>query len=152
MALTVLPLAKLKECAGEERTSDWLEITQEMINGFADCTGDHNFIHVDPERAKTGPFGGTVAHGFLTLSLLSRLAATAIWLPEGVKDVLNYGLNRVRFIRPVPSGSRIRSVMKLAGVEEREHGRVLITIHHTLLVEGSDMPALTAEWLSLCLT
>jgi acyl dehydratase len=152
MALTVLPLAKLKEAVGEVRTSDWLEITQEMINSFADCTNDHNFIHVDPERARTGPFGRTIAHGFLTLSLVSRLAATCIWLPEGVKDVLNYGLNRVRFIRPVPSGSRIRSVMKLDGAEEKGNGRVLITIHHTVLVEGSDEPALTAEWLGLCLT
>ncbi len=152
MALTVLPLAKLKDCIGEEKESDWIEITQERINLFADCTDDHNFIHVDPEQAKSGPFGRTVAHGFLTLSLLSRLAATGIWLPEGVKDVLNYGFNRVRFINPVPSGSRIRSVMKLAAVEEKENGRVLVTVNHSVRVEGSDRPALTAEWLSLCLT
>ncbi len=152
MTITVLPVAKLKECIGEERTSDWLEITQERINLFADSTDDHNFIHVDPERAKSGPFGRTVAHGFLTLSLLSHLAATGMWIPEGVKDVINYGFNRVRFIDPVPSGSRIRSSMKLAGVEEKENGRVLITISHTVRVEGSDRAALTAEWLSLCLT
>ncbi|HOT45086.1 MAG TPA: MaoC family dehydratase [Spirochaetota bacterium] len=152
MALTVLPLAQLKESIGEERASDWLKITQEMINSFADCTDDHNFIHVDPERARSGPFGRTIAHGFLTLSLVSRLAATGIWLPEGVKEVLNYGLNRVRFIRPVPSGSQIRSVMKLAGVEEKGNGRVLIAIHHRVFVEGSEKPALTAEWLGLCLT
>lgn len=152
MALTVLPPSRLKELIGEEKESGWLEVTQERIDRFADCTDDRNFIHIDPERAKSGPFGGTIAHGFLTLSLLSRLAASGIWLPEGVKDVINYGFNRVRFMNPVPSGSRIRSVMKLAGVEERENGRVLITVSHTVMVEGSDRPALTAEWLGLCLT
>lgn len=152
MTITVAPLETLKQSIGEERVSEWLEINQERINLFADCTDDHNIIHVDPERAASGPFGGTVAHGFLTLSLLSRLAATVMWLPEGVKDVLNYGLNRVRFIKPVPTGSRIRSVMKLAAVEEREKGKILIVINHTVVIEGSDKPVLTAEWLSLCLT
>jgi Acyl dehydratase len=149
MTITVLPVAELKKHIGEEKKSDWLEITQERINRFADCTEDHQFIHVNPEMAKTGPFGRTVAHGFLTLSLLTRLSSAGTWIPEGTKAAINYGFNKIRFINPVPSGSKIQSVMKLTNVEEKENGRVLITITHTVSVEGADKPALIAEWLSM---
>jgi acyl dehydratase len=149
MTITVLPVSELKKRIGEEKESDWLEITQERINQFADCTEDHQYIHVNPEKAKSGPFGRTVAHGFLTLSLLTRLASTGSWIPEGIKAAINYGFNKVRFISPVPSGSRIRSVMKLTGVEEKENGRVLLTVTHTVNVEGADKPSLIAEWLSM---
>ncbi len=152
MAMTVLPVDELKKMIGDEKTSDWIEITQERINLFADCTEDHQFIHVDPEKAKNGPFGRTVAHGFLTLSLLTRLSASGIWIPEGVKAVINYGFDRVRFIDPVPSGSRIRTVMRLAGVEEKDGGRVLVTVTHTVSVEGAAKPSLVADWLFMFLT
>ncbi len=152
MPVTVLPVQKLKESIGEEKTTDWIEISQDRINRFADCTEDRQFMHVDPELAKKGPFGTTVAHGFLTLALLTPLSTTNIWVPEGTKSVINYGFNKIRFFNPVPSGSRIRSVMKLAGVEEKENGRVLVTMSHTVSAEGSDKPALVAEWLFMFIT
>jgi acyl dehydratase len=152
MRVTILPVETLIKHIGEERKSDWLEITQERINMFADCTEDHQFIHVDPEKARTGPFGRTIAHGFLTLSLLTRLASAGTWIPEGTKAAINYGFNRIRFINPVPSGSKIQSVMKLAGVEKKEGGKVLVTVTHTVSVEGADKPSLIAEWLSMFLT
>ncbi|TFH41051.1 MAG: MaoC family dehydratase [Chrysiogenales bacterium] len=152
MSMTVLPVEDLKALIGEEKQSDWIEITQERINLFANCTEDHQFIHVDPEKAKSGPFGTTVAHGFLTLSLLTRLSASGIWIPEGVKAVINYGFNKVRFIDPVPSGSKIRSTMKLSNVEEKEGGKVLTTVTHTVFVEGATKPSLVAEWLFMFLT
>jgi acyl dehydratase len=149
MSNTVPPVAKLKERIGEERKSDWIEITQERINRFADCTEDHQFIHVDPERAKTGPFGRTIAHGFLTLSLLPRFSSAGPWAPEGIKASINYGLNKVRFVDPVPSGSKVRDTMKLTGVEEKENGRILVTVTHTVNVEGSEKPAMVAESLAM---
>jgi acyl dehydratase len=152
MGMTVLPVEKLKSCIGEEKKSDWMEITQEKINQFADCTDDHQFIHVDPEAAKKGPFGRTIAHGFLSLSLLTRLSAAGTWIPAGIKAAINYGFNKVRFVNPVPSGSKIQDTMKLTGVEEKENGKVLVTVTHTVSVEGSDKPALVAEWLTMFLT
>jgi acyl dehydratase len=152
MAFTVLPPAELMKHIGEEKTSDWIEISQERINDFARCTEDHNYIHVDPEKAKTGPFGQTVAHGFLTLSMLSRMAATGTWIPEGATMSINYGFNRIRFIDPVPSGSRIRMVMKLTGLEKKENGKMLMTVTLTVSAENAEKPALIAEWLTLYLT
>jgi acyl dehydratase len=149
MAITVMPLERLKQCIGEEKTTEWIEITQDRIDRFADCTEDRNFIHVDPARAKNGPFGCTVAHGFLILSLLSHLSASGIWIPEGITSAVNYGFDRVRFVKPVPSGSRIRSIMKLAGVDEKEGGKILVAVSHAVFAEGSEKPALIAEWISL---
>ncbi len=152
MAISVMPLARLKECIGNEKTSDWIEITQERINLFADCTDDHNYIHTDLERAKSGPYGCTIAHGFLTLSLLARLAASGIWIPEGIKSAVNYGFDRVRFINPVLSGSRIRSIMKLSDVTEKDNGKILVTVSHTVRAESMDRPALIADWISMFLS
>lgn len=152
MEMTMLPVEELKKCIGEEKKSDWLEITQERINLFADCTDDHQFLHVDPEAARKGPFGRTIAHGFLSLSLLTRLSASGTWVPSGTKAAINYGFNKVRFMNPVPSGSKIQDTMKLTGVEEKEKGKVLLTVTHTVRTEGSDRPALVAEWLYLFLT
>jgi acyl dehydratase len=149
--ITVLPVEELKKRIGEEKKSDIIEITQERINRFADCTDDHLFLHVDPERAKNGPFGVTVAHGFLTLSMLTRLAAGEVWAPQGMKVALNYGFNKVRFVNPVPSGSKIQDSIKLLDVEEKEDGNVLITSSHTVAVVGADKPALIAEWIGLYL-
>ncbi len=149
MGFTVLPVEKLKECIGEIKHSEWLEITQERIDQFAGCTDDRNYIHVDREKAKSGPFGTTVAHGFLTLSLLTRLSASGTWIPEGIKAAVNYGFDRVRFMSPVPSGSRIQSTMELTGVEEKERGRILIKVTHTVHAEGSEKPALVADWVTM---
>lgn len=151
MGITMLPVEELKKCIGEEKKSDWLDVTQERINRFADCTDDHQFLHVDPEAAKKGPYGRTIAHGFLTLSLLTRLSASGTWIPAGTTAAINYGFNRVRFVGPVPSGSKIQDTMKLTAVEEKEKGKVLLTVTHAVSVEGSDKPALVAEWLYMFL-
>src|SRR5271157_2877165 len=144
---------KFKEHIGEEKTTNWIEVTQARINNFADCTEDHQYIHVDIEKAKKGPFGRTIAHGFLTLSLLPAFSYTTNWLSEKINATsVNYGLNKVRFINPVPSGSKVRDVIKLANVEEKEKGRILLTSTHTIYIEGIEKPALIAEALSMIIT
>ncbi|GAA2774522.1 MaoC family dehydratase [Saccharopolyspora taberi] len=127
-------------------TSDWLTITQEQVGLFADATLDHQWIHLDTERAAQGPFGGTIAHGYLTLSLLSALNAQ-IYRFEGVKMGINYGLNKVRFPAPVPVGSRIRCHSELADVTETANG-LQLTINATIEIEGGEKPACVAESLS----
>lgn len=127
-------------------SSDWLSISQEQVDQFAEATHDHQWIHVDPERAEQGPFGGTIAHGFLTLSLLSHLNAQTYRF-EGVKMGINYGLNKVRFPSPVRVGSRVRSHTELADVTEISGG-VQLTINVTVEIEGADKPACVAESLT----
>lgn len=127
-------------------TSEWLEITQERVNQFADATSDHQWIHVDVERAEQGPFGGPVAHGYLTLSLLPKLNAETYRL-EGVRMGINYGLNKVRFPSPVLVGSRVRASTRLDDVTDVSQG-VQLTIAATIEIEGSDKPACVAESLS----
>ncbi|MER7011842.1 MaoC family dehydratase [Saccharopolyspora sp. NPDC000359] len=127
-------------------TSEWLTITQEQVNQFADATLDHQWIHVDVERAQQGPFGAPIAHGFLTLSLLSALNAQNYRF-EGAKMGINYGLNKVRFPSPVPVGARVRSVAELADVTEVDGG-VQLTIKSTVEIEGGTKPACVAEGLS----
>ncbi len=134
---------------GKPVHSDWLLIDQTMIDRFAEATLDRQFIHVDPARAAGTPFGGTVAHGFLTLSLLSHLAATLPRPPvPGVKMGVNYGLDRVRFVTPVRSGSRVRGAFTLTGVEEKRPGQFQQVMDVMVEIEGVDKPALTATWLS----
>ncbi|WP_280762203.1 MaoC family dehydratase [Prescottella agglutinans] len=123
--------------------SDWLEVTQERIDMFAHATGDHQWIHVDPERAATGPYGGTIAHGYLTLSLLPALGAQ-IFDIEGVKLKINYGTNKVRFPAPVQVGSRIRLGAQLVSLERTARGANLVT-EYVMEVEGGSKPALVAE-------
>jgi acyl dehydratase len=127
----------------------WFEVTQERVNAFADATGDHQWIHVDTERAAEGPFGGTIAHGFLTLSLTVMLArdldGVKISFPS--KMGVNYGLNRVRFVSPVPVGKRIRLRSKLLNLEEPGPNIVQLTYQHTVELEGSEKPALVSEWI-----
>ena len=126
--------------------SEWVPITQERVNAFADATSDHQFIHVDPERAAQTPFGGPIAHGFLTLSLLAGEFANlggSLQL-DGAKMVVNYGLNRVRFIAPVRVGSRLRNRAVLQSVEEGA-GYLQLTLLNTIEIEGQDKPAATAE-------
>ena len=148
-----MPAATLDEIRGrigeEIGVSDWLTMDQERITAFADATEDRQFIHVDPDLAAQTPFRGTVAHGFLSLSMLSRMAAEAMLLPEGLKMAVNYGLDRVRFIAPVKSGCRIRGRFVLDSVDERVPGQILVRHHVTVEIEGEDRPALTAEWLGL---
>jgi acyl dehydratase len=129
--------------------SSWLTIDQARIEAFADATEDRQFIHVDPAAAAQTPFGGTVAHGFLTLSLLSRMGAEAMLLPDTMTMAVNYGLDRVRFIAPVPSGKRIRGRFVLDAVDEKAPGQLLVRHTVTVEIEGVDKPALTAQWLAL---
>jgi acyl dehydratase len=127
-------------------TSDWVTVEQSHIDQFAEATGDHQWIHVDPERAADGPFGKTIAHGFLTLSLLPVLVAKTYRI-DGVKMGINYGLNKVRFTSPVPVGSKVRGSIVLSGVEQTKDGATQLTTTVTVEMEGSERPALVAEWL-----
>jgi acyl dehydratase len=127
-------------------SSDWVTVDQQQINTFADATGDHQWIHVDEERAKAGPFGGTIAHGFLTLALLPMLISQ-VYRVDGVKMGINYGLNKVRFTSPVPVGSKVRGVIELADVADVTGGVQLVN-KVTIEIEGSERPALVAEWLT----
>jgi acyl dehydratase len=130
-------------------TSDWLEIDQSRVDRFAEATGDHQWIHVDAERAAQGPFGGTIAHGYLTLSLIPYLG-TSVFSLETPGAKLNYGVNRVRFPTPVPVGSRIRSTISVADVADVPAGKQL-TLRHVLEIEGADKPACVAETVVLLL-
>ena len=141
---TFQTIAELKDLVGQEvGVSDWITVTQERIQLFADATNDHQWIHLDAERAKAGPFGTTIAHGFLTLSLLPEMAASAFGVRETRMGV-NYGLNKVRFPAPVPSGSRLRGRFKLIDYEPLEGGAQL-TVQVTMEREGSDKPVCIAE-------
>jgi hypothetical protein len=130
-------------------TSEWMLIDQDRVNKFAEATGDFQFIHVDPERAKLTPFGGPIAHGFLSLSLLPVLTAQAD-LPrlDGVKMGVNYGGNKTRFIAPVKVGKRVRGHFKMLDIEEKRPGQFQQTMEFTLEIEGEDKPALMAEWIT----
>ena len=136
--------AKVGEVLG---TSDWFLLDQGRINAFADTTEDHQFIHVNPELAKATPFGGTIAHGFLTLSMLAPMVA-AVPQAEGVKMAVNYGFDKVRVLSPVHSGKRIRGVFKLLDLEEKRPGQWLQKVEVTVEIEGGEKPALIAEWLT----
>ena len=139
-------IEELEKRVGQEvLVSPWIEVTQERIDRFAEATDDHQWIHVDRERARSSPFGGTIAHGFLTLSLLPKLAEQLASLADR-KMGINYGLNKLRFTSPVPSGSRIRARFTLARLERLE-GAVQLTWGVVVEREGSDRPCLIAEWL-----
>jgi acyl dehydratase len=129
--------------------SDWFLIDQARVDEFADVTLDHQFVHVDVEKAKKTPFGGTIAHGFLTLSLLVHLCLPFIPELRARKLLVNYGFDKIRFAAPVKVGKRIRAAGKLAEISERKPGNVIIKIDVTVEIEGEDKPALVAEWLSL---
>ena len=138
--------AKVGEHLG---TSDWVLVDQEMINKFADATGDHQFIHIDVEKAKLTPFGGTIAHGYLTLSLIPMLGASTDGPKvSGVKMGVNYGGNKVRFLAPVRSGKRVRSHIKLLELDEKRPGQWQQTNEITIEIEGEEKPALIAEWIT----
>ena len=146
-----VPVAQLNDYVGKELgRSEWLTIDQDRINLFAEATGDYQFIHVDPVKAAKTPFGGTIAHGFLSLSLIPKLMEDILVLPEGLKMVVNYGLDSVRFIQPVKVDSRVRLKVELTEVNEKKPGQWLLKVTATLEIEGQDKPAYIAEPLSLC--
>jgi len=146
-----VPVTELSQYVGKELgRSAWLKIDQQRINLFAEATGDFQFIHVDPEKAAKTPFGGTITHGFLTLSLIPKLIEDILVLPEGLKMVVNYGLDSVRFIQPVKVNSQVRLKVDLAEVVEKKPGQWLLKAIATLEIEGEDKPAYIAESLSLC--
>jgi acyl dehydratase len=151
-----VPIASLEAIRSsidrEVGVSTWLTVDQDRITAFADATEDRQFIHVDPDAAAHTPFGGTIAHGFLTLSLLSRMAAEVVLVPDSTKMVVNYGLDRVRFLTPVSSGKRVRGRFTLDSVNEKAVGQILLRHIVSVEIEGEDKPALSAVWLTLIFT
>jgi acyl dehydratase len=142
--LVVQGIDGLNELIGQELgVSEWLEVNQDRIQLFADATGDHQWIHVDPVKSATGPYGGTIAHGYMSLSLLPSMAEQ-IYRVDGLKMTVNYGLDKVRFPTPVPVGSRLRSRLELLDVTPADQG-VRAFVRHTMELEGSTRPACVAE-------
>lgn len=148
-----MPVATIEEIKGKVGTdlgaSPWIEVDQQAIDTFADVTGDHQFIHVDPAAAAQTPFGGTIAHGFLTLSLLSQMAAHVMLVPDTTRMAVNYGFEKVRFIAPVRSGKRVRGHFTLVSAEEKRPGQWQFVHNVTVEIEGQGTPALTADWIGL---
>ena len=150
MAVKVVPKAEIANAVGTRyEPSEWIDMTQDRINTFADCTEDHQFIHLDQEKAAQTPFGGTIAHGFLTLSMLVKMCEDSGVMPENILMGINYGFNKVRFLAPVRAGKRVRAHVELLDVEEKEGGRFLVTQGISVEIEGEETPALVAEWLSM---
>jgi acyl dehydratase len=149
--VSALTLAGLNERIGQQLgVSDWVAIDQARIDTFASCTGDYQWIHVDVERAKReSPFRGPVAHGYLTLAMVAPLAMEIGVIPKDAAAGLNYGVEKVRFLAPVPAGARVRLRVTLSGIEPRDGGQVIMKTQNTLEVEGSDKAALVAETLAL---
>ena len=148
----LVPAEKLVDYVGQDiGSSDWFEVDQDRINMFADSTLDHQFIHVDTEKA-TPLFGSTIAHGFLSLSLLPHLTSQAVLAPENLKMVFNYGLDKVRFINPVNVGSKVRTHSKCVSVDDKGDGRYLMKTEVTMEIEGVEKPAYIAETLSMFIT
>jgi acyl dehydratase len=154
MALPGYSKATVKEFTGQEiGVSDWTTVDQRRIDEFADCTGDRQWIHVDVERARReSPFGGTIAHGYLTLSLAASLAIEAGVIPPDATAALNYGLDKLRFIAPVKAGARVRNRLVLLAAEDKPQGRVLLKLQNTIEIEGATKPALIAESLAMLTT
>ena len=148
----LVPAEKLVNYVGQEiGSSDWFEVDQDRIDMFADATLDHQFIHIDSEKA-TPLFGSTIAHGFLSLSLVPHLTSQAVLAPENLKMVFNYGLDKVRFINPVNVGSKVRTHSKCVSVDDKGDGRYLMKTEVTMEIEGVDKPAYIAETLSMFVT
>ena len=146
--MPVATIEEIRERVGSEiGVSDWILVDQARIDAFADVTEDHQFIHVDPERAAKTPFRGTVAHGFLTLSLLSRMADGVMLRPESLRMAVNYGFDKVRFMGPVRSGKRIRGRFRMLSAEEKRASQWQITYEVTVEIENEEKPALIADWI-----
>ncbi|MFN3944999.1 MAG: MaoC family dehydratase [Allosphingosinicella sp.] len=148
--MPVADIDEIRQRVGEEiGVSDWIEVDQKAIDLFADVTGDHQFIHIDPEAAARTPFGGTIAHGFLTLSLLSQMASGVMLRPPTTKMGVNYGFEKVRFLAPVRAGKRVRGRFTLASFDEKGPGRYQFVHNVTVEIEGEDKPALIADWIGM---
>ena len=146
-----VPVTELKSYAGKSLgCSDWMQVDQQRIDQFAECTGDHQFIHVDPDKARLTPFGSTIAHGFLSLSLMPMMMESLMIMPEGLKMAVNYGLDSLRFIQPVKVGSRVRLQLDVVDVHEKNPGQWLIKARAVMEIEGQAKPAYIAEPLTLC--
>ncbi len=151
--MKTLPKNEMMNAVGMKlEPSDWIELSQQRINEFADCTEDHQFIHVDEAKAKNTPFGGTIAHGFLTLSLLAGLIEKIGVTPENTVMGMNYGFDKVRFLAPVRSGKRVRMVGEVLNVNQKDENRFLTTFGVSIEIEGEDTPALAAEFLLMSFT
>ncbi|MEM8560616.1 MAG: MaoC family dehydratase [Pseudomonadota bacterium] len=153
MAIKIVPKDEMVDAIGTEfEPGEWIEIGQDRINTFADCTEDHQFIHVDEEKAAETPFGGTVAHGFLTLSLLTKMIEGQGLIPENIVMGLNYGFDKVRFLTPVRAGKRVRAHVTIANVDRKDENRFLVKQAVSVEIEGEETPALVAEWLGMLIT
>lgn len=153
MSITVVPKEQLSDYVGvKQEPGEWVTLDQDRINTFADCTEDHQFIHIDEEKAAQTPFGGTIAHGFLTLSMLPKLMeGRGVW-PENVVMGINYGSDKVRFLMPVRAGKRVRAHMELLDVQQKDDNRLLLKTSVSVEIEGEETPALIAETLSMLVT
>ncbi len=150
MTVKIVPKEEMVNAIGTKfEPSEWIDVTQDRINTFADCTEDHQFIHVDLDKAAQTPFGGTIAHGFLTLSLLSKMIEGNGVVPEGTVMGLNYGFDKVRFLAPVRAGKRVRAHIEVADVQPKEGDRFLVKQQVSVEIEGEETPALVAEWLNM---
>ncbi len=154
MSTPQLSIATLPQWVGKELgVSEWVTIDQQRINEFAHCTGDHQWIHVDVERAKReSPFKTTIAHGYLTVSMLAHFSFDVFFKPAAINQALNYGSDKLRFLNPVKCGARIRDHIVLAAVEDKGNGRILVTAEHTVEIEGETKPALVATMLAMIIT
>ena len=150
MAVKIVPKDEMVNAIGTKfEPGAWIEISQERINAFADCTEDHQFIHLDEEKAAQTPFGGTIAHGFLTLSLLSKMVEGNGVIPENTVMGINYGFEKVRFLAPVRAGKRVRANVEVSDISTKDGSRFLIKQAVSVEIEGEDTPALVADWLSM---
>jgi len=150
MAAKVVTKEEFINAAGTKLdSSPWYELTQDRINTFADCTEDHQFIHVDLEKAKHTPFGGTIAHGFLTLSMMAKMAEDCYLLPENLVMGMNYGFDKIRFLSPVRAGKRVRMHAEIISVDAKDDKRFLTKMAVSVEIEGEETPALIAEWLNM---
>ncbi|NCG06152.1 MAG: MaoC family dehydratase [Gammaproteobacteria bacterium] len=153
MRMKTVPKNEMTNAVGMKLgPSDWIELSQQRINAFADCTEDHQFIHVDEAKAKATPFGGTIAHGFLTLSLLAGLIEKIGVTPENTVMGMNYGFDKIRFLAPVKSGKRVRMVGEVLSVDQKDANRFLTKFGVSIEIEGEDTPALVAEFLLMSFT
>ena len=153
MPKKIIPAEEMLDAVGTKfEPGEWVTLDQDRINAFADCTEDHQFIHIDEEAAKNTPFGGTIAHGFLTLSMLVKMVEDTGIMPENVVMGINYGFDKIRFLAPVRAGKRVRAHQEVIAVDRKDDNRYLIKQAVSVEIEGEETPALVAEWLSMVVT
>lgn len=151
--MNVIPKDEMLKAAGTQlEPSGWVVLDQARINSFADCTEDHQFIHIDEEKAAQTPFGGTIAHGFLTLSMMAKFTEDSMIVPEGMVMGMNYGCDKLRFLAPVRAGKRVRMHSEVLNVDRKDDNRFLVKIGVSMEIEGEETPALVAEWLHMLVT